>query len=186
MKYYRLLDDINFNGRWYLGEIIDTDDNWQFTIGQKVNELSFDGDLHIDLYKDGKAMDYTTNEAYSVPIVSEQIKLELSSINGLQFIPVKVNGKEVVGSYYVMIVTKKKSCVNEELSEFGKFVENDPIRPDKAGHYSWFTKLIIDPALATGEDIFRIDKAELYLVVSERVKEAMENINATGTKFIEV
>jgi hypothetical protein len=39
-----------------------------------------------------------------------------------------------------MVVTGKLDCVNEELSVFGKLVENDPIRPDKAGHYSWFTK----------------------------------------------
>ena len=186
MKYYRLLDDINYPQRWYLGDIIEADDNWLFTNGQKVNQLSLAKNLHINVSQDGKAMDYTTNEAFSIPIVSERIKMRLDGMNDLQFIPVKIDGKEVDLSYYIMVVTNKKNYVNEDLSEFGKFVDNDPIRPDKVGHYSWFTKLIVDPAKINGEDVFRIDKGELYLVVSEKIKKAFEDINATGAKFIEV
>lgn len=186
MKYYRLLDDINYPQRWYLGDIIETNDDWQFTSGQKINELLLSGNLSINVYKDGKPMDYTTNEAYSVPIVSARIKAQLGDVKELQFIPVGINGKGVSLSYFIMVVTEKKSCVNEDLSEFGKFIEGDPIRPDLAGEYSWFTKLIVDQNKINGEDIFRIDKATNYLIVSEKIKKAIEDINTTGVKFTEV
>jgi hypothetical protein len=33
---------------------------------------------------------------------------------------------------------------DETNSDFQKFIENDPVRPDLAGHYRAFFKLIID------------------------------------------
>jgi hypothetical protein len=85
-----------------------------------------------------------------------------------------------------MVVTNKLDSVDEKLSEFGKFVENDPVRPDLAGHYSWFTNLKVDKGKINSEDIFRIEKAEYYLIVSERIKAALEDIRASGLKFTEV
>ena len=186
MKYYELRDDTYYPYRWHLGDIINVEDNWQFIYGNKIDEKLLPKKLHIGIYQDGNPMDYTTNGAFSVPIVSERIRTILGGVKGLQFIPVTIEGKEVDMNFFIMVVTSKLDCVNEELSEFGKFVENDPIRPDKAGHYSWFTKLIVDPVRINGEDVFRIDKTGTYLIVSERVKAAMEDINATGVKFTEV
>ena len=186
MKYYELSDNVYYPERWYLGDVIEVDDNWQFIYGETIGESLLAKDLHMEVYQDGNQMDYTTNEAYSVPIVSERIKTQIEGIKGLQFIPVTITDKEVDLKYFIMVVANKLDCVNEKLSVFGKFVENDPIRPDKAGHYSWFTKLIIDKEKVKGEDIFRIDKAASYLVVSERIKEDIEDINATGVKFAEV
>lgn len=186
MKYYEIRDDVYYPNRWHLDDVIEAEDNWQFIYGNKIDESTLPEKLHIGIYQDGRPMDYTTNGAYSVPIVSERIKTQLGEVKGLQFIPVEIVGKEVELRYFIMVVTSKLDCVNEEFSVFGKFVENDPIRPDKAGHYSWFTKLIVDPAKINGKDVFRIEKAAGNVIVSERVKAAMEDINATGIKFIEV
>ena len=109
MRYYRLLDDINYPERWYLGDI--TEDDWLFTNGQKVDELQLGSNLCIALYQDGEPMDYTTNEAFSVPIVSQRIRTQLGDIHGLQFIHVKINAKEVNSNYFIMVATsKKKLC----------------------------------------------------------------------------
>ncbi len=186
MKYYEIRDDVYYSGRWHLGNIIEIEDNWQFIYGKKIVESTLPEELHISIYQDGKPMDYTTNGAFSVPIVSERIKLQLGGVKDLQFIPIKIEGKKLDLEYFIMIVASKLDCVNEELSEFGKFVENDPIRPDKAGHYSWFVKLVVDPSRIKGEDIFRIDKTASYIIVSERVKAALEDICATGITFSEV
>jgi hypothetical protein len=186
MKYYELRDDTYSPLRWHLGDIIEVEDNWQFIYGNKIDETLLTKDLHVEIYQDGNPMDYTTNGAFSVPIVSERIKAQLGGVKDLQFIPITIEGKEVDLKFFIMVVTSKLDCVNEELSEFGKFVEDDPIRPDLAGHYSWFTKLIVAPAKINGEDIFRIEKAAGNLIVSERVKIAMEDINATGVTFTEV
>lgn len=186
MRYYELRDDIYYPERWYLGDIVEIEDNWQFIYGNKLNEITLPKELHIEVYRDGRPMDYTTSEAYSVPLISERIKMQLGGVKDLQFIPVTIKDKKVDLKYFIMVVTIVLDCVNEELSVFGKFVENDPIRPDKAGHYSWFTKLIVDKAKAKEKDIFRLNKTASYLIVSERIKAAMEDIGATGVKFTEV
>ena len=186
MKYYQLTDDINFPHRWYLGEIIDAEDNWQFILNGKVDESSLKIPFHIRVYQDGLSTDYTENGAFNIPIVSERVKLQLGGIENLQFIPVVIEGKRTDLGYFIMVVGIKLDCVDEKLSEFGKFAVNDPVRPDLAGQYSWFTKLIIDPQRVNGENIFRIGRTSSYLVVSEKVKDAFEDIGVTGAKFIEV
>jgi hypothetical protein len=186
VKYYRIIDDINYPQRWHLGDIIEVKDNWPFIYGKKIDVELLVKELHVKIYKDGNPMDYTTSEAYSIPIVSELLKKQLGGVRDLQFIPVKIWDKSIDLRYFIMVATNKLDCVNEELSVFGKFAENDPIRPDLAGNYSWFTKLIIDEAKAEGKDVFRIAKACHYLIISQRVKDAIEDVNAIGAKFIEV
>jgi hypothetical protein len=186
MKYYELRDDVNYPERWYLGDIVEVEDSWQFTSGNKIDEILLPRELHIRIYQEGKPMDYTATEAYSIPIVSVRIKAQLDGARGLQFVPVRIEGKECGSDFFIMVVTNKLDSVDEKLSEFGKFVENDPVRPDLAGHYSWFTNLKVDKGKINSEDIFRIEKAEYYLIVSERIKAALEDIRASGLKFTEV
>ena len=94
MKYYRLLDDIYYPRRWYLGEIIGTDDNWQFTSGEIINEVIHN--LRVAVFKDGEPMDFTTNEAYSIPIVSQKVKNQFWGLKDLQFIPIHIDKKKSI------------------------------------------------------------------------------------------
>jgi hypothetical protein len=66
MKYYELWDNINFYGRWYLGDIIPDTDNWKFTYGSKIDESTLNFDLSIEIYLDGKAMHYTSQPGASM------------------------------------------------------------------------------------------------------------------------
>lgn len=186
MRYYEIRDDIYYPGRWYLDSIMGIEDSWQFVYGNKVNASQLPSKISIDIYKEGYTMDYTTNEAFNIPIVSERFRMQLSGVKNLQFIPLSIQNKNVDGQYYIMVVTTKLDCVDEGLSVFGKFLEDDPIRPDLAGDYSWFTKLIIDKAKTNNLDVFRINKAETYLIVSERIKAALDDIDATGIIYSEV
>jgi hypothetical protein len=186
MKYFLLRDDVYFPLRWHLGEIIQVEDNWLFTAGNPIQLDNIPDSLQISLYKDGIPMDYTTNGAFSVPVVSDKIRLQLDGVKGLQFIPVEISSKNVFTNFFIMVVGKVICCVDEEESVFGKFVKNDPIRPDKEGQYSWFTKLIIKKDKAQNEDVFRIKNAENYIIISERVKAALEDVGATGADLQEV
>ena len=186
MKYFLLRDDVYFPQRWHLGEITQVEDNWCFTAGNAVDLNDIPNRLQIRLYKDGIPMDYTTNGAFSVPVVSDKVRLQLGGVKGLQFIPVEVSGKNVYTNFFIMVVANVVCCVDEKESVFGKFIENDPIRPDKAGQYSWFTKLIIKKDKAQNEDVFRIKNAENYIIISERVKAALEDVGATGIDLQEV
>ena len=72
MNYYELRDDINYPGRWYLGDIYNVDDNWQFTSGFAVDATLLPTELFIKIHQDGKPMDYTTTEGYSIPLKMSQ------------------------------------------------------------------------------------------------------------------
>jgi hypothetical protein len=81
MKYYRLIDDITFPGRWYLGEIVGID-NWALSSGEWISYLKL-GKLSLEIYQDGIPMDFTLNEAFVVAIVSEKVKDRLQTFPGI-------------------------------------------------------------------------------------------------------
>ena len=39
MRYYRLMTDVYYPNRWYLGEIDEVENNWDFTISEKSNTI---------------------------------------------------------------------------------------------------------------------------------------------------
>lgn len=176
MRFYRLTDDKYYNDRWFLGKIPSVD-NW--SLYSKAPEST--ENLSVSVNKNGNEMDFTLMSAYAVPIVSDRLKDVLSVFSGVDFIPVKVNG--FGGDYFVMIINNVIECVNESDSEYQKFEIDDPVRPDKAGSFRAFFKLVIDPAKVIGMDIFRINRFELAIIVSESVKKVIENLGATGTEF---
>ena len=179
MTFFRLLDNINYPQRWYLGDIIPDSDNWKFTYANQVDEALLSNDLKVEIYKKGNSMDYTTTEAYVVPIVSASLKQALDFIEDVQFIPVQIEGQ----LYYIMVVCSVIDCVDESKSEFDKYTENDPVRPDKAGDYKSFYKMKIDEKKAGLKDIFRLDGYDIAIIVSEKVKNKIENINPLTAKF---
>jgi hypothetical protein len=182
MKYYELWDNINFYGRWYLGDIIPDTDNWKFTYGSKIDESTLNFDLSIEIYLDGKAMHYTTTEGYAVPIVSYELKKALDFIDDLQFIPVTI---EYV-KYYIMVVCSIVDCVDETRSEFDIYEKDDLVRPDKAGDYKSFYKLKIDETKAKNNKVFRLKRYDIVIVINEEIKNIIETICASSVKLIEV
>jgi hypothetical protein len=122
MKFYELRDDIYFPNRMYLGDISGIEDNWEFIYGKRIDERNLPKELANKIIQDGNPMDYTTSEGYNVPIVSEKIMKQPRGFNGVRFIPVLIDAKILHFKYYIMVVTNKLECVDEELSEFGKFI----------------------------------------------------------------
>jgi len=175
MKYFELNDDINFPDRWYLGDIFKVD-NWKLSTSIPENAIN----MKIKLVRDGEEMDITFTEAYGVPIVSLKVREALDGIQGIAFIPVQVQGKNCTTEYFVLVTTEVVECVDEINSEFQKFEENDPVRPEKAGEYRAFMKLRLDSSKIVDIDIFRLMNFEVAVVISERVKEKLESVSTTG------
>lgn len=180
MNYYLINDDINFSKRWYLGEIA-LSDNWQI---QKY--IDTERVYEIELYQDGSVMDYTCNEAYGVSIVSGKLKNLMSDFTGVTFAKANIIGKELDDKFYIMAIPNELECINEELSEFSKFEENNPIRPDKAGEYSSFLKMVVDPEKCSNCDIFRVKGYSIAIVVSSNVKRRIEDAGILGVDFKKV
>ena len=63
-----------------------------------------------------------------------------------------------------------------------KWTEKDG-RPDKVGKYRHLGDLTIDSSRTNGHHIFRIRDWEIALIVSERVKDALNGIDDLGIVF---
>ena len=178
MKYYRLTDDMGYPNRWHLGQIGSVD-NWRL-----VHSMPhFSQPLGIEVFRIGAEMDFTLTETYGIPVVSSRIKEALGDLEDVSFLELDVLEGNTQGSYFAMVTLKRIDCVDERRSEFQKFEENDPVRPDKAGHYRGFMKLRIIAKRAGSSDIFRLNRFETAIIVSEKVKDLLDNLDATGTAF---
>lgn len=184
MKYYRLLDDINFLKRWHLRGLIGIDGT-VFVRPPMVpmNSPLRDGSYEVDLQVDGRPMDYTTTSFRSVPIVSFNVVKALSGLDGFTVFPVRVRGIKQKNPYFILHVWDEVDCVDEDRSEYEKFEINDPVRPDLAGRYSCFFKLFIDQNRASGKNVFRLARSGVEIIVSEVVKDRFEKNSLTGAVF---
>ena len=177
MSYYELSDDINFPNRWYLGDVAFAD-NWAFA--QRIDP---EWQYEIELRRDGSEMDYTYTDAYGVSVVSRRFKDSLSGITGVEFAKANIIGKRSDSEFFIMAIPNEVACINEEASEFQKFEVNDPVRPDKAGDYRGFFKMVVDPNKCGGLNIFRIKGFSNTVVVSALVKQRLESAGVMGAEF---
>ena len=177
MNFYRLSDDIDFPNRWYLGDVSFVD-NWQL-LSCVDSELEY----QVQLWRVGEPMDFTCNEAYGVCIVSSSFKEALVGINGVNFAKANIIEASSNKQFYVMSVTNEIECIDEEKSEFQKFEINDPVRPDKAGEYRGFFKMVVSPEKIAGNSVFRVKGFNVSIVVNELVKNKLESAGISGIKF---
>lgn len=177
MSYYELTDDINFPSRWYLGDIAFAD-NWEL-----AQQIDTEREYEIKVSRDGSEMDYTCNEAYGVPVVSKKFKEALAGIADIKFAKANIIGKNTGGEFYIMAIPNKLECIDEEESEFQKFEVNDLVRPDKAGEYRGFFKMVVDPDKCAGFNLFRVKGFSAAVVVSAEIKQKLESAGVSGTKF---
>lgn len=121
--------------------------------------------------------------AFDIPFVSEGVKGLLGGFEqDIQFIPVGINGVE----YFILNVLAEVECVDEDVSLFSKWEGGSLIRPDKAGQYKYFEKLIVDAERAKGFNIFRLAGWRVALIVSEEFKSCIEKVGQGDTIFIPV
>jgi hypothetical protein len=179
MDYYRLYDDINYPDRWYFGDI-NVPDQWIFSTGKFMDLKTFK-DLKVGLDQPGEWLDYSTTDAYAVPIISSLMAECLSEfLDEIQLIPISVDTTK--DKYYVLVVKNAINCVDENKSIFEKFEEGNPIRPDRVGEYQSIDVLKIDSRIIT-MDIFRVAKYEIALIISEKVKSQLDRFNLKGLKY---
>lgn len=186
-KYFDLDDDLYIPGRWHVKSPVNEQgeevDPWQFTRGLPV---SIDEKLILQLAPPGLALDFSLTEL-SVPIVSGRV-VSLFKRLGLQeevqFIPAQVQGHQV--PCYILNVLQVIPCIDDARCEEVLYWLPEDERPDKVGQYRNVVGMRIDPEKAGSANVFRPWGWRVALIVSERVKLAMEKEGITGPKFTEV
>ncbi|WP_147401502.1 MULTISPECIES: imm11 family protein [Agrobacterium] len=185
MLFWQLEDDINYPSRWYLNEIggknVDKGYNWQFLTGDGVVDEKYT----LSLTRDGAEMDFTLTDAFVVPIVSGRLKDALDFVEGVRFFEILLERKQQsIYEYYAMVTDKMVDCFDEKSSIFQIFTPDDPIRPDRAGEYHSVLRLAVDPIRAAGHDIFRIERYPTALIVSDRIKRILDQLDLSGLRFV--
>ncbi len=117
-------------------------------------------------------------------LISERVKqiLEELGVEGVQFLPIRVvrkeTGEEVPG-YYVLHVWRHISALDEEHTVF--------LEPRSERYPEPIIgKVALRKEAIGNADAFRLAEYDVQVYVSRRVKERLEEIGATGFKWIPV
>lgn len=185
VNYYQVIDDPQDSKRWFLKS--PTDANGQavdpelFRVARAVDAAT---PLTISVRREGNPVDWTFAD-FDMPVIAKEPGDELASLVGdaVALYSAKVVGNS--GAFYVLNALKCLRCVDESRSEFIKWLPEHGVA-NKVGQYRQITKLRLRREAVEGSDLFRIEGWRIALIVSERVKCAMERLKVRGVTYLPV
>jgi hypothetical protein len=146
--------------------------------------MSFEGRLKILIEKKGKPLDFSETNS-RVPVVHVKVAhvfLELAP-DDVQFIPVEIEGQP--DQFLILVATRLIRCIDEAASKVQFWRPEDGL-PEKVGQYYAVDHMRIDKTKPGNARVFRPEGWPGSLIVAEEIKDALERMGATGTKFEEV
>ena len=187
-RHFELWDDLHAAGRWHLSAP-DMDeegrevDPWQFKDGVllEVNAAPV-----LRMLRPGRALDFSMT-GLTVPLLHGRVVSLLERLSlqqEVQFIPTRVEGFSE--PYFLLNALRIIRCIDDARSEEVLYWRPEDNRPDKSGQYRNVRGLRVDPSKVGGASIFRPWGWTVALIVSERIKQALESEGVTGTRFTEV
>jgi hypothetical protein len=184
-RFFELADDVNVPHRWELD--MPTDSH-----GQKVDDRLFKrGEpvhiqerLRIPVEIAGKPLDYT-EAGVGLPVVHVRIASVFAELapDDVQLIPVDVEGQP--DQYLILVATRLIRCIDEKASRIELWTHEDGV-PHKVGQYFSVRDLRLDKARVGSAKVFRLEGWQSSLIISGEIKDALERMGATGTRFEEV
>ncbi|MGB7268748.1 MAG: DUF1629 domain-containing protein [Albidovulum sp.] len=140
--------------------------------------------LTVPISNPGKPLDLSF-AAHDMLVVSKRLGAALDDVcgNQTQRIPVTVEGSEE--PYEILNILETAACLDEERSVVMYWGPEDD-RPDKIGLYRMVAEIRIRPERLRDRDILRIAGWPLAVIVSERVRAAIEASGFTGARFEDV
>ena len=184
-KYYELYSDVHVPGRWHIRSPVDARGEWiipsRFFRGTPV---CLEDEPFLALSRPGVALDYT--EAM-IPVLSPRLVAlweQLGLQEEVQYIPARVEGQSE--RFFLLNALRIIRCVDEARCEEVAFSEPQEGAPERAGQYRNVRGMKIDPAAVGDAQVFRPWGWPGALIVSGRVKQAMEEEGMSGARFIEV
>jgi hypothetical protein len=186
MRYFELSDDMRILDRWELGNPLDKEGReiWHGHFSQGI-PMEISTPARIPLYSPGRALDYTTT-ALGIPVVHAKVKEAFERIriqDQLQFFPTTIEGQPA--SYFLVNVLRVIRCIDDVRCEAVFHYTEEDEEPERVGEYRNVRGLRIDPSQVGDLHIFRPWGWQLSIIVSERVKEALD-AGITGARFTEV
>lgn len=175
MKFFRVIANPTFRDPWFLDEPQSEDgtviDAREFTRGEPYAGLV---PVRLPIAQPGQVTEFTF-AAFDMPVVSNRVGtiLERVAPNEIERIPVVVGSSH--RGFEILNVTSKAKCLDESRSQVLKWKLEDR-RPDRVGKYRMVTGITIEPNCVSGKHIFRIKGWEIALIVSEVLKDAIQDV----------
>jgi hypothetical protein len=184
-RFFKLADDVYVPHRWHLDSPIDnqgcTVHDWDFKRGTPVD---VEGRLKIPIEIPGRPLDFS-EAGLSIPVVHVKVASMLAerAPGEVQFIPADIEGQP--DQYLVLVVTRLIRCIDEKASKVRFWTPEHGV-PDMVGQYIAVDRMRIDKVKVGNTKVFRPEGWEVVLLVSEEIKDALDRMGATGTRFEEV
>ena len=186
-RYFELWDKMSVPGRWVLYQK-DIDDHgqavdpWQFKRGTL---LPLERRPVLGIAHAGNPLDFSLTEL-ATPVVTGRVvslfeQLELGK--EVQFIPAQVEGQ--TEPYFILNVLQVIRCIDDARCEEVGYWTSEDGETDLIGKYEKVRGLKVDPARLGAVSICRPWGWTGAIIVTERVKLAMESAGITGTRFRE-
>jgi hypothetical protein len=143
-----------------------------------------EGRLKVPIDVPGRALEFSVT-GLGTPIVHVRVAHVFAerAPEDVQLIPVDIDGYPE--QYLILIATKLIRCIDEKASRVQFWREEDGL-PEKVGKYFSVRGMRIDKSKVGAAKVFRTEGWNIALIVSEDIKEALERIGATGTRFTQV
>jgi hypothetical protein len=184
-RFFELADDVNVPHRWHLAMPRNSQgfkvDDAQFTDGTPVH---LQERLRIPLEIAGKPLDFT-EAGLRIPVVHVRVASMFAELapDDVQLIPVDVEGQP--DQYLILVATRLIRCIDEQASRIQLWTHENGI-PDMVGKYFSVRDMRIHKYKVGSARVFRCEGWEGPLIVSGEIKDALERMSATGTRFEEV
>lgn len=185
-SYFEIWDDMQIKGRWHLRGPLDRAGDpvepWQFKEGRhlEIEQVFFSVDPR------GDELEFTL-ASFSIPVVHSRVVellIRLGLQEEIQLIPARVGGHP--DHYFALNVLKVVRCIDDARCEEVRLWTEEDGQPDRVGEYRVVSGLKIDATKTNNASIFRPWGWQVALIVSERVKLAMEDEDVIGPTFTEV
>jgi hypothetical protein len=161
-------------------------DPWQYTDGQHLDVANTAAPPTFRIAQPaGSPLDFNIS-GLGIPVVPERIVriFEQLGIQDVQFLPAKVASHPE--PWFILNVTRVVRCIDDARCRQVNYFRPEDGQPEKVGTYRAVHGMRIDPTKVEGARIFRPWGWLVAIVVSQDIKEALEQEHVTGTKFIEV
>ncbi|KFE68601.1 hypothetical protein DB31_7838 [Hyalangium minutum] len=156
-------------------------DDGQFRLGFPV---LFKERLRIPVETAGTPLDFT-EAGIMIPVVHVRVASMFAELapDDVQLIPVDVEGQP--DQYLILVATRRIHCIDEKASRIELWTHEDGV-PHKVGQYFSVRDLRIDKSKVGSAQVLRCEGWTGPLIVSGEIKDALDRIGATGTRFEEV
>ncbi|QRO02977.1 hypothetical protein JRI60_46960 [Archangium violaceum] len=157
-------------------------DTWRFHEGRA---LDIKEPICLSVKPAGVALEFS--HSMGIPIVNRRVVSlfeRLGIEEEVQFVPVEVEGQSE--PWFILNALQVIRCIDDARCEEVLYWRPEDGEPERVGEYRNVAGMKIDPTKVGDASIFRPWGWLVVLIVSERVKLAMEQEGITGIKFIEV